>query len=120
VCANNLTKHIALMNRSYDRLEAVGLKIKPSKFHGNYRQMKVISHVMTRLGRYLDPELVRSIKDLGTPTSQGDVRSLLGLAMVAREYIHELSSLLAPLRDHQERSGCQIFVEGQDAWSSAP
>jgi hypothetical protein len=54
---------------------------------------------MTRLGRYSDPELVRAIKDLGTPTSQGEVQSLLGLAMVAREYINELSSLLASLQD---------------------
>ena len=52
---------------------------KPTKYHANYRQMKVIGHAMTRLRKYSDPELVRAIRDIGTPTTQAEVRSLLML-----------------------------------------
>ena len=97
--ANDFETHMEANIRIFDRLTETGLKLKPSKYHANYRQMKVVGHIMTRMGRYNDPELVRAINDLGTPKTQGEVRSLLGLALVAREYIHGLSEILAPLQD---------------------
>lgn len=96
---NNFLKHMRMNETVGSCLTDSGLRIKCTKYHGNYRQMKVLGHVMTRMGKYSDPELVRAITDIGVPTTQGEVRSILGLAIVAREYVHELSEILAPLQD---------------------
>ena len=96
---NNFLKHMVMNETVGECLTNSGLRIKCTKYHGNYRQMKVLGHVMTRMGRYSDPELVRAITDIGDPSTQGEVRSILGLAIVAREYVHELAEILSPLQD---------------------
>jgi hypothetical protein len=61
--------------------------------------MRVLGHIMTEEGRYPDPELVRAINDLGVPIDQPGARSLVGLALVAKEYVRGMSDIIAPLQD---------------------
>jgi hypothetical protein len=95
----DLRGHIILNEHIFEKLRKRGMIFKPSKYHANYRMMKVLGHVMTEDGRYPDPELVRAINDLGVPTDQSQVRSLVGLAIVAKEYIRGMSTMISPLQD---------------------
>ena len=99
VYANGLTAHLSLYEQIFDRMIARGMVYKPSKYHANYRMMKCLGHVLTEDGRYPDPELVRAITDLGIPQDQSAVRSLVALAIVAKEYVHSMSEVIAPLQD---------------------
>ena len=75
--------------------------------------MKVVGHVMTKVGRYSDPELIRAITNIGTPETQTEVRSLIGIALTAREYIHGLAEILAPLQDLIKK-GVMVKMEWKD------
>ena len=68
--AESFVDHIENQERVYEKLRLRNMVLKPSKSHYNYRQMKVLGHMMTEEGRYPDPELVRAINDLGVPIDQ--------------------------------------------------
>ena len=61
--------------------------------------MRVLGHIIAEEGRYPDPELVRAINDLGVPIDQPGAGSLVGLALVAKEYVRGMSEIIAPLQD---------------------
>ena len=71
---------------------------KPTKTFLNEPAQKILGHVISKEGRSTDPGLVRAIKELQSPTTITQVRSLLGLAQVAREYIPALSTVISPLQ----------------------
>jgi hypothetical protein len=66
--------------------------LKISKTHLNYRNMKILGHILSPDGRTVDPGLVKDIHNLQAPKT---LQSLLGLIQaVAREYIPNLSSII--------------------------
>ena len=65
-----LSDHINIQCQIYEKLRLRNMV--PSKSHYNYRQMRVLGHITTEEGRYPDPELVRTINDLGVPIDQPD------------------------------------------------
>jgi hypothetical protein len=74
------------------------LIFKIAKSHVNYRQQRVLGHILTKDGRFPDPSLTETITNLAKPTNLQQIQSLLGLAQVAREYIPALSTLLEPIQ----------------------
>ena len=96
--ADDLEEHLDLQQRIYDIMEENCLVFKPSKAHLNYTTQRILGHIMSNKGRAPDPKLIESITKIAAPTTLEGVRSLLGLAQVAREYLHGLSSLLEPIQ----------------------
>jgi hypothetical protein len=72
---------------------------KPTKSHLNHPQQRILGHIVSQQGRALDPSVSDSITKLGVPTTLEQIRSLLGLAQVAREYVHNLSTIIAPIQN---------------------
>ena len=111
VYSGGLQEHLSVWEMVFQRMVAKGMTCKPSKFHANYRMMKCLGHILTEDGRYPDPELVRSITDLGIPQDQSAVRSLVALGVTAQEYVHSLADIIAPLQDLLKKD-----VDVQTAW----
>ena len=95
---NDLEKHLDLQQRIYDTMAENSLVFKPSKAHINYLTQRILGHIMSQKGRSIDPKLTESITKLAVPTTLEGVRSVLGLAQVAREYVHGLSKVLEPIQ----------------------
>ena len=60
--------------------------------------MKSLGHMISKKGRMSDPKLVSKLFSVAPPTVQG-VRSFLGILNFTREYIPNLSRIIAPLQD---------------------
>ena len=109
---NKLQEHLDIQGRVFERMRRKGMIFKPSKYHSNYRMMKVLGHIMTEEGRMVNPELTRAINQLDKPTNQSEVRSMVGLAIVAKEYVRGLSEMIAPLQDLMKKN-----VNVIDSWT---
>ena len=109
---NKLQEHLDIQDRIFERMRKKGMIFKPSKYHSNYRMMKVLGHIMTEEGRIVNPELTRAINQLDKPTTQSEVRSMIGLAIVAKEYVRGLSEMIAPLQDLMKKN-----INVVDSWT---
>ena len=114
--SNSLRRHLDTQRNIYCNLRRHDLVFKPTKAHLNYRQMKILGHMLSRDGRRPDPSLTKAIIELDAPTTLTDVRKLLGLAQVAREYIHGLSQLVEPI----QRLVTKNVLDIKAAWEADP
>jgi transposase InsO family protein len=96
--SHKLRDHLLLQQKIYDRMRKLQLIFKISKSHINYKQQRVLGHILTKDGRFPDPSLTDTITKLATPVNLKEIQSLLGLAQVAREYIPALTTLLEPIQ----------------------
>jgi hypothetical protein len=117
-CSKHLANHLANQQAVYDRMRANNILFKISKTHLNYPTMKILGHVITKDGRCADPGIIKAITDLAIPTNTSEVRSLLGLAQVAREYMAGLSDLIAPLQ-FLTRKGIDVPTSWTDEHTAA-
>jgi hypothetical protein len=99
VYATGLWNHIDTLLRVFQRCEEKNMVLKISKTHLNYRNMKILGHILSSDGRTVDPGLVKDIHNLEAPKTLQGVQSLLGLIQVAREYIPNLSTIIAPIQE---------------------
>ena len=91
--SDDLIEHLNLQQEIYDIMEDNTLVFKSIKGHLNYSSQRILGHIMSKEGRATDPTLVSTINNLARPTSLEGVRSCLGLAQVAREYVHNLAPI---------------------------
>jgi len=96
--SDDLLQHLDLQQEIYDIMEDNTLVFKSVKGHLNYSSQRILGHIMSKEGRAPDPTLVSTINNLAKPTTLEGVRSCLGLAQVAREYVHDLAEILSPIQ----------------------
>jgi hypothetical protein len=104
---DDLLQHLDLQQDIYGIMEDNTLVFKSIKGHLNYSTQRILGHIMSKAGRAPDPTLVSTINNLAKPTTLEAVRSCLGLAQVAREYIHDLADIIAPIQQ-MARKGVDI------------
>ena len=112
--SDDLLENLHLQQEIYDIMETNTLVFKSVKGHLNYTTQHILGHIMSKEGRTPDPSLVRTINSLAKPTTLEAVRSCLGLAQVAREYVHNLAEVIAPIQQ-LARKGVDI----EKAWGPA-
>jgi hypothetical protein len=95
---DDLLQHLDCQQDIYDIMEDNTLVFKSIKGHLNYSTQRILGHIMSKAGRAPDPTLVSTINNLAKPTTLEAVRSCLGLAQVAREYVHDLANIIAPIQ----------------------
>ncbi len=99
-----MIEHLNLQQEIYDNNTLV---FKSIKGHLNYSTQRILGHIMSKEGRAPDPTLVSTINNLAKPTTLEGVRSCLGLTQVAREYVHNLADIIAPIQQ-MARKGVDI------------
>ena len=97
--SESITTHLELQQEIYDALGNNSMCLKPSKTFMNYSSQRILGHILDKKGRRPDPRTTESIAKMKeTLTTVAEVRSLMGLATVVREYIPAMSTLLAPIQ----------------------
>ena len=108
-----IERHLEMQQLTYDRMRANCLVFKMSKARLNYPRLKILGHIITQAGRAPDPSKIKAILDLAVPVSPKGIRELVGMAQFNSEYIHELSSILAPLHDIMH-DDCDVVADWRD------
>jgi hypothetical protein len=98
----------------YDIIGKNNMCLKASKTFMNYASQRILGHILSKHGRCPDPRAIAAITNLKTPLSSIDeIRSMVGHALVVREYIPALSDIIAPIQALMKK-GVDIPAEWKD------
>jgi hypothetical protein len=97
--SGSISTHLELQQEIYDTLGQNNMCLKPSKTFMNYASQRILGHILDKRGRRPDPKTVAAITEMKERLETvAEVRSLMGLATVVREYIPAMATVLAPIQ----------------------
>jgi len=89
--------HVSRLREVFDRLQAAGLKLKPSKCALLQREVKYLSHVVGRDGVATDPKKVWAVRDWAVPVDHPELRAFLGVVGHYRQYVPNCAGIAQAL-----------------------
>ena len=91
VFSRTVEDHLDKLREVLSRLGSAGLKIKPSKCHLLQSSICYLGHVVSAEGIKTDPEKIRSVSDLPTPSNKKELKQFLGLASYYQRFVYRFS-----------------------------
>ena len=92
-------QHFHTQQEMYDAMRAKKMVCKVSKSHFLYPSAKILGHIMSEYGRTPDPEKIKPIMEMAPPRNISELRSLLGLINVNKDYLPLCKNYLGPLEE---------------------
>ena len=80
------------------RCEQHNVKLNPDKIQFKQDKVPFIGHLATKDGLCVDPQKVKAVLEMPTPTDVAGVRRLLGFAQYLSKFLPHLSDVTKPLR----------------------
>ncbi|KAG5868007.1 hypothetical protein JTB14_024058 [Gonioctena quinquepunctata] len=95
----NQTEHVILTDSQpiKQRLKEANITVSIEKCQFCRPQMKYLGYVVDRNGLHVDPDKVRAMLELPTPTNVTEVRRVVGTFSWYRRFIPDFSSVIAPI-----------------------
>ena len=97
VYAQDFSSHVENLQKVFNRLREVGLRLNPDKCQLARNEVKFLGHVLSKEGLATDPEKIRAVKDFPRPVTMRDVRSFLGLCNYYRKFIPSFAQIARPI-----------------------
>ncbi|RUS81246.1 hypothetical protein EGW08_010988 [Elysia chlorotica] len=91
--------HLQTLNTVLELCKDRGLRIRREKCEFLQDEVNFLGYRLNRDGLQPQPEKLRAIRDAPRPTNVNELRAYLGLVNYYCKFIHNASSLLAPLYD---------------------
>ena len=88
-----------------------GLKINKSKCLFLVGKLVYSGYALSADGISPDEHKVQAVKDCKSPTTVSEVRSFLGIVNFSKQFIHDYSTIAAPLRLLTKKVNCSIGVK---------
>lgn len=97
IYSDSFEGHLRDIEEIFNRLEAAGLKLKPSKCQFLKPEVKYLGHIVSAEGVRPDPAKVECVQNFPTPTDKTSVRQFLGLLTYYRRHIKNFAETARPL-----------------------
>jgi hypothetical protein len=85
------------LRQVFVRLQAAGLRLKPTKCELFRTKVSFLGHVVSGEGIECDPAKVEAVKNYHRPTNLTELRAFLGFVGYYRRFIQDFATLAAPL-----------------------
>ena len=96
VLGSSMEENLSRLDEVLGRLEAAGLKLKPSKCQILQREVLFLGHIVSELGAQPNPRLIKSVEKWPVPTSRKEVQQYLGLVNFYRRFVPNFSEIAVP------------------------
>ena len=90
-------EHIERVRGVFAKLDAAGLRLKPSKCEFFKTKISYLGHIVSKAGIETDPKKIADILAWPEPKTVTDVRSFLGFTNYYRKFIHQYAQKAKPL-----------------------
>ena len=99
VAAATVQEHDHILRQVLERAKDHNVRFNFDKLQLRVSEVKYLGTIITADGLKPDPDKVRAIMDIPTPTEKADVRRLLGMINFLASHIPNMSTTTAPLRE---------------------
>jgi hypothetical protein len=99
IFSNCLHDHLAHVEQVLTTLQAEQLYINHAKCSFLKKKVYFLGFIISNKGVEVDPAKVQAIQNWPTPRTFSDVRSFYGLATFYRRFIHNFSTIMAPINE---------------------
>lgn len=89
--------HISKIEKIFEKLREVNIKLKPKKCNFILKKVKYLGHIITQEGVHPDPEKVEVIKKFPIPKNVKGVRAFMGIINWYRRFIPNVAEISTPL-----------------------
>ena len=96
--ADAVLDHDQNLSAFLDRCRKLNLTLNPQKVKLRLSEVPFMGHLLTANGIVTDPNKVRAIKDMPTPTDVTSLKRFLGMVNYLSKFLPNLSSVSEPLR----------------------
>jgi hypothetical protein len=91
VKSTEFSSHIADLRKAFDKMRRYGLKMNPRKYAFGVSAGKFLGFVIHEHGIEIDPDRIKSIRNVGPPTCKVEVQKFLGKVNYLRRFISNLA-----------------------------
>ena len=104
----SVDEHLVHLKEVFRRLRDANVKLNPKKCSFVKQRVEYLGHVVTPEGISPNPDKVRVVQELPTPTNLKELRSFLGLPNYYRRFCNRFFKYYQPFEclDKEERSFC--------------
>lgn len=99
ICTKTFEEHLRILAIVARRLAQAGLTISAEKSHFCCRRLEFLGYVLSEDGLSVNPDRIKAILEIPTPTTAKEVRRIVGAAGWYRKFIPNFSEIVAPLND---------------------
>ena len=111
VYGRTFEEHLERLEEVFQRLQAAGLKLKPSKCQFAQREVAFLGHRVTAEGVLTDDEKVQKVLDWPVPRTVTQVKGFLGLTSYYRRYIEGYAEIARPLNELTRKEVEYLWTE---------
>ena len=104
VTGTDAITHDAALIEVLKRAEALNIKFNANKLQFRMTEVKYMGQIISDKGVKADPGHIKGIVDMPTPSSKGEVKRLLGMVNFLSKFIHNLSQIIALLKELIKRN----------------
>lgn len=108
VATQDFDHMISLIETIAQRLTSNGLTINPDKLEGPVSRIKFIGRIFDSNGQHPDDMKVEAIKNIPTPKTVKEVRSLVGVVTWYSHFVKDFSSLMTPITSLIKRKAQKV------------
>ena len=114
VFGNTISNHDAALVQVQARLQSAGLTLNPNKCHYRQSSLKYLGHQISAKGVGPDPDKLKAISQLKSPSDADELRRALGLFNFLSKFLPALATVAAPLRDLLRKGVPWVWTSSHD------
>ena len=99
VYGKDTAQHWSRLKRVLEKISAAGVTLKKSKCEFGCSSVKFLGHIISSEGIKADPEKVKAIQEMASPTNKREVRRFMGMVNYLSKFSSKLTELSVPLFD---------------------
>lgn len=97
--SNTFSEHVANLEKIFQRLREVGVKLQPSKCLFAQPEVGFLGHRLSTAGIAIDQDKITAILNMPIPKTASDIRKFTGMVSYHRRFIKDFAMICGPLHD---------------------